>query len=112
MISKKNPWLVLAVVSAALFLVVVDMTVLNVALPVLAQELNSTNAEKLWMVNTYSLVLAGLLPGCGTLSDRIGHRRVFTGGSLSLVLPRFLLLFPRRLAGLSLPEGFWPLVRL
>ncbi|EDE5446214.1 MFS transporter [Salmonella enterica subsp. enterica serovar Utah] len=80
MISKKNPWLVLAVVSAALFLVVVDMTVLNVALPVLAQELNSTNAEKLWMVNTYSLVLAGLLPGCGTLSDRIGHRRVFTGG--------------------------------
>ncbi|HHR9168644.1 TPA: MFS transporter [Salmonella enterica subsp. enterica serovar Warragul] len=80
MISDKKPWLVLAVVSAALFLVVVDMTVLNVALPVLAHELSSTNAEKLWMVNTYSLVLAGLLPGCGTLSDRIGHRRVFTGG--------------------------------
>lgn len=70
----------LAVVSAALFLVVVDMTVLNVALPVLARELNATNAEKLWMVNTYSLVLAGLLPGCGTLSDRIGHRKVFTAG--------------------------------
>ncbi|EJV0836052.1 MFS transporter [Salmonella enterica subsp. enterica serovar Chester] len=80
MISEKNPWLVLAVVSAALFLVVVDMTVLNVALPVLARELNATNAEKLWMVNTYSLVLAGLLPGCGTLSDRIGHRKVFTAG--------------------------------
>lgn len=80
MISKKNPWFVLLVVSAALFLVMVDMTVLNVALPVLAHELNATNAEKLWMVNAYSLVLAGLLPGCGTLTDRIGHRRIFTVG--------------------------------
>lgn len=75
MISEKNPWLVLAVVSAALFLVVVDMTVLNVALPVLARELNATNAEKLWMVNTYSLVLAGLLPGCGTCLTGSGTGR-------------------------------------
>ncbi|ECF1907994.1 MFS transporter [Salmonella enterica] len=80
MISETNPWLVLATISVALFLVVMDMTVLNVALPVLAHELNATNAEKLWMVNAYSLVLAGLLPGCGSLSDKIGHRKIFTGG--------------------------------
>ncbi|EHM1654451.1 MFS transporter [Salmonella enterica subsp. enterica serovar Saintpaul] len=80
MTAEKNPWLVLMVVSAALFLVMVDMTVLNVALPVLAHELNATNAEKLWMVNAYSLVLAGLLPGCGALTDRTGHRRIFTMG--------------------------------
>lgn len=80
MTSESNPWLVLSVISAALFLVIVDMTVLNVALPVLVHELNATNAEKLWMVNAYSLVLAGLLPGSGTLADRIGHRRIFTVG--------------------------------
>lgn len=93
MISEKCPWLVLAVVSAALFLVVVDMTVLNVALPVLAHELNSTSAEKLWMVNTYSLVLAGLLPGCGTLSDRVGHRKVFTAGLIIFGLASFTASF-------------------
>lgn len=80
MIAEKNPWLVLAIVSAGLFLVGVDMTVLNVALPVLAHELSATTSEKLWMVNAYSLVMAGLLPGCGTLSDRIGHRTMFVAG--------------------------------
>ncbi|WP_368082342.1 MFS transporter [Klebsiella oxytoca] len=80
-------------VSVALFLVVVDMTVLNVALPVLARELNATNAEKLWMVNTYSLVLAGLLPGCGTLSDRIGHRKVFTAGLIIFGLASVMAAF-------------------
>lgn len=80
MITDKNPWLILAIVSTGLFLIGVDMTVLNVALPVLAHELEATTAEKLWMVNAYSLVMAGLLPGCGTLSDRIGHRKMFVAG--------------------------------
>lgn len=80
MINEKNPWLVLAVVSTGLFLVGIDMTVLNVALPVLAHELDATTSDKLWMVNAYSLVLAGLLPGFGTLSDRIGHRKMFVAG--------------------------------
>lgn len=80
MIAEKNPWMVLAIVSAGLVLVGIDMTVLNVALPVLAHELDATTSEKLWMVNAYSLVMAGLLPGCGTLSDRIGHRKMFVAG--------------------------------
>jgi MFS transporter, DHA2 family, multidrug resistance protein len=80
MITDKNLWLILAIVSTGLFLIGVDMTVLNVALPVLAHELGATTAEKLWMVNAYSLVMAGLLPGCGTLSDRIGHRKMFVAG--------------------------------
>ena len=80
MMTDKNPWLILAIVSTGLFLIGVDMTVLNVALPVLAHELEATTAEKLWMVNAYSLVMAGLLPGCGTLSDRIGHRKMFVVG--------------------------------
>lgn len=80
MIAERNPWVILAIVSAGLFLVGIDMTVLNVALPILAYELGATTSEKLWMVNAYSLVLAGLLPGFGTLSDRVGHRRMFIAG--------------------------------
>jgi DHA2 family multidrug resistance protein-like MFS transporter len=80
MIADKNPWLALAVVSVSLFLIGIDMTVLNVALPILAHDLAATTSEKLWMVNAYSLVLVGLLPGFGTLSDRIGHRKMFVAG--------------------------------
>lgn len=80
MISDKKSWLVLLVASIALFLIVVDMTVLNVALPIIAHELNITNEQKLWIVNSYSLILGGLLLGFGTLSDRVGHRKLFARG--------------------------------
>lgn len=75
-----NPWLVLAIISGALLLIGIDMTVLNVTLPRLTLELGATNAEKLWMVNAYSLVMAGLLPGFGTLADKIGHRTILLTG--------------------------------
>src|SRR5260221_14751709 len=68
--SKTNRWLVLLVVSSALFLIVVDMSVLHTALPTLTRELHANAAEKLWIMNAYALVVAGLLPGCGTLGDR------------------------------------------
>ena len=67
-------------VSSALFLIVVDMSVLHTALPTLARELGASAAEKLWIMNAYALVVAGLLPGCGTLGDRVGHQRMFVIG--------------------------------
>lgn len=82
MISAKTPWAVLLIVSSGLFLIGIDMTVLNVALPILTHELDATTSDKLWIVNAYSLVMAGLLPGCGALSDRIGHRKMFVAGLL------------------------------
>lgn len=75
-----NPWLVLAIISVPLLVIGIDMTVLNVTLPRLTLELGATNAEKLWMVNAYSLVMAGLLPGFGTLGDKIGHRTILLTG--------------------------------
>jgi DHA2 family multidrug resistance protein-like MFS transporter len=75
-----NRWLVLAIVSSALFLIVVDMTVLYTALPRLTQDLAATASEKLWIVNAYPLVVAGLLPGMGGLGDRVGHKRMFLAG--------------------------------
>ncbi|RJL20122.1 MFS transporter [Paracoccus siganidrum] len=76
----RNRWLVLAIVSSALFLIVIDMTVLYTALPRLTHDLGATATEKLWIVNAYPLVVAGLLPGLGTLGDRLGHRRMFMAG--------------------------------
>ncbi|MCT4334592.1 MFS transporter [Paracoccus sp. YLB-12] len=76
----RNRWLVLAIVSSALFLIVIDVTVLYTALPRLTQELATTASEKLWIVNAYPLVMAGLLPGMGGLGDRVGHKRMFLAG--------------------------------
>jgi DHA2 family multidrug resistance protein-like MFS transporter len=78
--SNTNRWLVLALVSSALFLIVVDMSVLHMALPTLTRELGASASEKLWIMNTYALVVAGVLPGCGTLGDRVGHKRMFVTG--------------------------------
>jgi DHA2 family multidrug resistance protein-like MFS transporter len=78
--SPHNRWLILAIVSSALFLIVVDMTVLYTALPRLTHDLGASASEKLWIVNAYALVVAGLLPGLGTLGDRLGHKRPFIAG--------------------------------
>jgi MFS transporter, DHA2 family, multidrug resistance protein len=78
--AKKTRWLILLVVSSALFLIVIDMTVLHTALPSLARDLGTSASEKLWIINAYGLVVAGLLPGLGTLGDRVGHKRMFVIG--------------------------------
>ncbi|ANQ77936.1 Major facilitator superfamily permease [Corynebacterium pseudotuberculosis] len=57
-----------------------DNSILYTALPVLRSQLHTTEVEGLWIINSYSLVLAGLLLGTGTLGDKIGHRRMFEIG--------------------------------
>lgn len=78
--AEKTRWLILLVVSSALFLIVIDVTVLHTALPSLARDLGTSASEKLWIINAYGLVVAGLLPGLGTLGDRVGHKRMFVIG--------------------------------
>jgi DHA2 family multidrug resistance protein-like MFS transporter len=78
--SRAGRWLILLVVSSALFLIVIDMTVLHTALPTLTRDLDASASEKLLIINAYALVVAGLLPGLGTLGDRVGHKRMFTAG--------------------------------
>ncbi|WP_050526107.1 MFS transporter [Pseudorhodobacter aquimaris] len=76
----RNRWLIMTIVSSALFLIVIDMTVLYTALPRLTHDLAATATEKLWIVNAYPLVVAGLLPGLGGLGDRFGHKHMFLSG--------------------------------
>ena len=78
--SKTQRWLVLATVSAGLLMVSVDTTVLYTALPTLTSALQADVSQKLWIINVYPLVMAGLLLGTGTLGDRVGHKRMFLTG--------------------------------
>jgi DHA2 family multidrug resistance protein-like MFS transporter len=79
-VSRTRRWLVLAAVSAGLLLISVDMTVLYTALPTLSAELQASPSERLWIINAYPLVMAGLLLGAGTLGDRVGHKRMYLIG--------------------------------
>ncbi|ONI68620.1 MFS transporter [Kribbella sp. ALI-6-A] len=78
--SNRRRWGGLAVLSASLLLVVMDMTILNLALPAMAEDLRPSSVELLWMVDIYSLVLAGLLVTASSLGDRIGRRRMLVTG--------------------------------
>lgn len=62
---RSHRWIVLGLISAALFLIIVDLTVLYTALPRLTIALSASASEKLWILNAYSLVAASLLPGVG-----------------------------------------------
>lgn len=73
-------WWILGVLILALFGVSLDNTILNIALPTLAADLEATAAELQWMVNAYILVFAGLLLVAGALSDRFGRRLALVVG--------------------------------
>lgn len=73
-------WLILAVLCLTQLVVVLDNTVLTVAVPVLTVELNAGTADVQWMINAYALVLSGLLLSAGSAVDRYGRRRMLLVG--------------------------------
>lgn len=75
-----NRWFILFAVMLAFVPVVVDMTILHIAVPSLTLALNASGNEVLWIIDIYPLVMAGLLVPMGTLADRIGYRRMLLSG--------------------------------
>lgn len=75
-----NRWLVLIAVMLAFLPVVLDMTILHVAIPTLTQSLNASGTQVLWIIDIYPLLMAGLLVPMGTLADRIGNRKMLLIG--------------------------------
>ncbi len=73
-------WLTLAVVSAATAMLLLDVTVVNVALPAIRADLDASFAELQWVVDAYALTLAATLLTAGALADRHGRRAVFAAG--------------------------------
>jgi EmrB/QacA subfamily drug resistance transporter len=70
----------LGAVSVATFMLLLDVTVVNVALPAIQKSLGSTFFDLQWVIDAYALTLAAFLLAAGTLADRLGRRRVFVGG--------------------------------
>ncbi|MEZ0071337.1 MFS transporter [Planotetraspora sp. GP83] len=73
-------WWIFAVLCFAVFGVSIDLTVLNVALPTLLSELHASPSDLQWIVDAYSLALAGFLLTSGSLSDRLGRKKLLLFG--------------------------------
>src|SRR5437016_10969380 len=76
---RSKPVILVALLLAA-FLVNLDTTLVNVALPALVRELHATTTQLQWVVDSYNLVFAALLLTFGSLSDRFGRKRMLLAG--------------------------------
>jgi EmrB/QacA subfamily drug resistance transporter len=75
-----NPWVILIVVSLGFFMTLLDLTIVNIAIPNMIARLHASFDDVLWVINAYALVLAVLLITCGRLGDLLGQRQMFFAG--------------------------------
>src|SRR5882724_9587431 len=103
-----NPWVVLVLIRFAQFMVILDATVVNVALPSIQKDLGLSEADLQWIVNAYTLVFGGFLLLGGRAGDLLGRKRlfliglvIFTGASLidGLATSEGMLIGARALQG-------------
>ena len=78
--SSTNKWLALALLAAAQFVVVLDASIVNVALPSIGRDLHFSQDNLSWVVNAYVLVFGGFLLLGGRMADLLGRRRLFIAG--------------------------------
>ena len=88
--KASNPWLVLAIVCLAQFMVVLDSTVVNVALPTLQTELDFSSSSLPWVINAYTLMFGGFLLLGGRAADLFGRRRLFLAGVIAFTAASLL----------------------
>ncbi|MFI5692158.1 DHA2 family efflux MFS transporter permease subunit [Kribbella sp. NPDC051586] len=77
---RRSPWATLAVLALAQFIVVLDVTIVNVALPHIQADLHFSADSLQWVINAYTLLFGGFLLLGGRMADLLGPRRVFTAG--------------------------------
>jgi EmrB/QacA subfamily drug resistance transporter len=108
--NATNPWVVLVLICLAQFMVVLDATIVNVALPSIQKDLHLSEGNLQWIVNAYTLVFGGFLLLGGRAGDLLGRKRVFlvglvifTGASLldGLASSEGMLIGARALQGLG-----------
>lgn len=86
-------WWILGVLCLSLLAIIVDNTILNVALPTIVRDLDASNSQLQWMVDSYTLVFAGLLLTAGSLGDRFGRRGALQVGMVVFGLGSVLSAF-------------------
>ncbi len=77
---RGNPWAVLVVVSLGFFMTLLDLTIVNIAIPDMINRLHASLDDVLWVLNAYALVLAVLVITAGRLGDLLGPRTMFVAG--------------------------------
>ncbi|HZQ63866.1 MAG TPA: DHA2 family efflux MFS transporter permease subunit [Gaiellaceae bacterium] len=96
--SEQRRWLVLALTVAAQFMVILDVAVVNVALPAIKSDLHFSQASLQWVITAYSILFGGTLLLGGRLADLLGRRRLFVVGVVVFTLSSLL-------SGLAWSEG-------
>jgi EmrB/QacA subfamily drug resistance transporter len=86
----ERKWWTLVLISIATFMLLLDITVVNVALPDIQRDLDASLSSLQWVVDAYSLTLAAFLLTAGSLGDRLGRRRVFSLGFAIFTVASFL----------------------
>jgi EmrB/QacA subfamily drug resistance transporter len=76
----ERKWWTLVLISIATFMLLLDITIVNIALPDIQRDLDASLSSLQWVVDAYSLMLAAFLLTAGSLGDRLGRRRVFSIG--------------------------------
>ena len=80
--AEERRWWILGVLCFSLLIIVLDNSILNVAIPTIIDDLDATNSQVQWIVDSYTLVFAGLLLTAGSLGDRYGRRGALQVGFL------------------------------
>lgn len=91
--AGRREWIGLAVLMLPTLLIVMDLTVLHLAVPHLTADLQPTSAQLLWIVDIYGFMMAGSLVTMGTLGDRIGRRRLLLLGAAAFGVASVLAAF-------------------
>src|SRR3954463_2979718 len=87
---RRNPWAALVVLALAQFIVVLDVTIVNVALPNIQTDLNFSPDGLQWVISAYTLLFGGFLLLGGRAADLLGSRRVFVDGLALFGTPSLL----------------------
>src|SRR5215218_3682589 len=95
---ERRRWIALALLCMAMFMVVLDASIVNVALPTIGSALHFSQDNLSWVVNAYSLTFGGFLLLGGRMADLLGRRRVFMAGLVLFALASLA-------GGLSNSEG-------
>jgi len=101
----ERKWWTLTVVCIAIFMLLLDITVVNVALPEIQRDLKADFSHLQWVVDAYALTLAALLLTAGSLADRYGRRLIFAGGLVMFVAASLLCGFATSPTMLDLARG-------
>lgn len=96
MLKDRSKTLALFVIMLPVLLVTIDNTILNFSLPKISSALSPSAAQQLWIIDAYSIVLAGLLVTMGGAGDRVGHRKILYIGCSGFAIVSLTIVFSQQ----------------